>query len=167
MSARDASGSAPQHSHPHNNTMSRNEKFWVDQVTVPHPPRGTTRGGERQGGGGYGAMTPHPPSVTTRPFRRLTPLRTRSVASGLQRPFRRLSSCRWLSHLQTGPHSCATPSDPCPTPLNPSQVEVKEGGCGEAGCPHPAPITHAPRVLSFKSCCLTPPAPKAPDKVLA
>ena len=52
MNARDASGSAPQHSHPHNNTMSRNGKFWVDQVTVPHPPRGndkgwgTTRGGE-------------------------------------------------------------------------------------------------------------------------
>ena len=52
MSARDASGSAPQHSHAQNNTMSRNEKFWVDQVTVPHPPRGndkgwgTTRGGE-------------------------------------------------------------------------------------------------------------------------
>ena len=42
MSARDASGSAPQHSHPHNNTMSRNEKFWVDQVTPPPPPRGTT-----------------------------------------------------------------------------------------------------------------------------
>ena len=38
MSARDASGSAPQHSHPHNNTMSRNEQFWVDQVT---PPEGT------------------------------------------------------------------------------------------------------------------------------
>ena len=53
MSARDASGSAPQHSHPHNNTMSRNEKFWVDQVTPPPPPPpgndkgwGTTRGGE-------------------------------------------------------------------------------------------------------------------------
>ena len=48
--------SAPQHSHPHNNTMSRNEKFWVEQVTVPHPPLGydkgwgTTRAG---GGGGY------------------------------------------------------------------------------------------------------------------
>ena len=38
----------------HTSTMSRNEKFWVDQVTVPHPlpPRGTTRGGERHGGGG-------------------------------------------------------------------------------------------------------------------
>ena len=45
MSARDASGSAPQHSHPHNNTMSRNENFWVDQVTPPPPP------GERQGVG--------------------------------------------------------------------------------------------------------------------
>ena len=34
-------------------TVSRNEKFWVDQVTVPQPPPGgTTRGGERQGGGG-------------------------------------------------------------------------------------------------------------------
>ena len=55
MSARDTSGSAPQHSHPHISTMSRNEKFWVDQVTVPQPPpppRGTTRGGERQRGGG-------------------------------------------------------------------------------------------------------------------
>ena len=31
--------------------MSRNEKFWVDQVTPPPPPRGTTRGGEQHGGG--------------------------------------------------------------------------------------------------------------------
>ena len=56
MSARDASGSAPQHSHPHNNTMSRNEKFWVDQVTVPHPPPppGNDKGwGTTRGGGGY------------------------------------------------------------------------------------------------------------------
>ena len=57
MSARDTSGSAPQHSHPHNNTMSRNEKFWVDQVTPPPPP------GERQGvgndkGGGYHTQSP-------------------------------------------------------------------------------------------------------------
>ena len=52
MSARDTSGSAPQHSHLHNNTMSRNENFWVDQVTVPHPPRGERQGGGgRQGGG--------------------------------------------------------------------------------------------------------------------
>ena len=35
----------------HNNTVSCNEKFWVEQVTVPHPPLGkdkgwgTTRGG--------------------------------------------------------------------------------------------------------------------------
>ena len=53
MSAWDTSGSAPQHSHPHNSTMSRNEKICVDQVTVPTPPptpRGTTRGGERHGG---------------------------------------------------------------------------------------------------------------------
>ena len=34
----------------HNNTVSRNEKFWVEQVTVPHPPPG-----EGQGGGGYRA----------------------------------------------------------------------------------------------------------------
>ena len=53
MSARDTSGSAPQHSHPHNNTMSRNEKFWVDQVTVPHPPLGNDKGwGTTRGGGG-------------------------------------------------------------------------------------------------------------------
>ena len=37
---------------PTNNTMSRNEQFWVAQVTPPPPPRGTTRCGERQGGGG-------------------------------------------------------------------------------------------------------------------
>ena len=55
MSARDTSGSAPQHSHPHNNTMRRNEKFWVDQVTVPHPPPpGERQGvGNDKGGGGY------------------------------------------------------------------------------------------------------------------
>ena len=47
MSARDTSGSAPQHSHPHNNTMSRNEKFWVDQVM---PPRND------KGGGGHKAL---------------------------------------------------------------------------------------------------------------
>ena len=51
MSARDASGSAPQHSHPHNNTMSRNEKFWVDQVTPP-PPRERQGVGNDTGGGG-------------------------------------------------------------------------------------------------------------------
>ena len=28
--------------------MSCNEKFWVDQVTVPHPPLGSDKGG-----GGY------------------------------------------------------------------------------------------------------------------
>ena len=38
---------------PHNNTMSRNEKFWVDQVTVPHPPLGNDKGwGTTRGGGG-------------------------------------------------------------------------------------------------------------------
>ena len=36
----------------HNNTVSCNDKFWVQQVTVPHPPWGRTRGGEGQGGGG-------------------------------------------------------------------------------------------------------------------
>ena len=52
-SARDTSGSAPQHSQPHHNTMSRNEKFWVDQVTVPHPPLGNDKGwGTTRGGGG-------------------------------------------------------------------------------------------------------------------
>ena len=52
MSAWDTSGSAPQHSHPHNNTMSRNEKFWVDQVTVPPPPGGNDKGwGMTRGGG--------------------------------------------------------------------------------------------------------------------
>ena len=40
--------SAPQQSDPHNNTMSRNEKFWLDQVTPPPDNDkgwGTTRGG--------------------------------------------------------------------------------------------------------------------------
>ena len=33
--------------------MSRNEKFWVDQVTVPHPPPGNDKGwGTTRGGGG-------------------------------------------------------------------------------------------------------------------
>ena len=44
MSKKDTSGSTPQHSHRHNNTMSRNEKFWVDQVTVPQPPPGNDKG---------------------------------------------------------------------------------------------------------------------------
>ena len=52
MSARDTSGSAPQHSHPHNNTMSRNEKFWVDQVTGPPPPGERQGVGNDKGGGG-------------------------------------------------------------------------------------------------------------------
>ena len=53
MSARDTSGSGPQHIHPHNNTMSRNEKFWVDQVTPPPPPPGNDKGwGTTRGGGG-------------------------------------------------------------------------------------------------------------------
>ena len=50
MSTMDTNGSAPQHSHPHNNTVSCNEKFWVDQVTSP-PRGGRTRGGEGQGVG--------------------------------------------------------------------------------------------------------------------
>ena len=50
----------PQHSHPHNNTMSRNEKFWVDQVTVPHPPPGERQGvgNDKGGGGGYDGSWP-------------------------------------------------------------------------------------------------------------
>ena len=37
----------------HNNTVSCNEKFWVEQVTPPPPPPwGRTRGGEGRGGGG-------------------------------------------------------------------------------------------------------------------
>ena len=33
--------------------MSRNKKFWVDQVTVPHPPLGNDKGwGTTKGGGG-------------------------------------------------------------------------------------------------------------------
>ena len=52
MSARDTSGSAPQHNHPHNNRMSRNEKFWVDQVTPPPPPRERQGVGNDKGAGG-------------------------------------------------------------------------------------------------------------------
>ena len=38
----------------HNNTVSCNEKFWVEQVTVPHPPLGKDKGwGRTRGGGGY------------------------------------------------------------------------------------------------------------------
>ena len=36
----------------HNNTVSCNEKFWVEQVTVPHPPLGKDKGG----GGGQGGV---------------------------------------------------------------------------------------------------------------
>ena len=50
MSSTDTSGSAQQHSHPHNNTMSRNEKFWVDQVTPPPPPREQQGVGNDKGG---------------------------------------------------------------------------------------------------------------------
>ena len=39
---------------PHNNTMSRNENFWVDQVTVHPPPGGERQGvGNDKGGRGY------------------------------------------------------------------------------------------------------------------
>ena len=55
MSARDTSGGAPQHSHSHNNTLSHNEKFWVDQVTVPQPPLGNDKGWGTTKGGGYGS----------------------------------------------------------------------------------------------------------------
>ena len=60
MSTKDTSGSTPQHSHPHNNTMSRNEKFWVDQVTVPQPPPGNDKGwGTTRGGGGISYANIH------------------------------------------------------------------------------------------------------------
>ena len=37
----------------HNNTVSCNEKFWVEQVMVPHPPLGKDKGwGRTRGGGG-------------------------------------------------------------------------------------------------------------------
>ena len=36
----------------HNNTVSCNEKFWVEQVTVPHPHPREEKGWGRQGGGG-------------------------------------------------------------------------------------------------------------------
>ena len=65
MSARDTSGSAPQHSHPHNNTMSRNEKSWVNQVTVPHPPQGNDKGWgtTKVGGGGTKEQFQRPVAV--------------------------------------------------------------------------------------------------------
>ena len=38
----------------HNNTVSYNEKFWVEQVTVLHRPLGKDKGwGTTRGGGGY------------------------------------------------------------------------------------------------------------------
>ena len=43
----------------HNNTVSCNEKFWVEQVTPP-PPGGRTRGGEGQGGGVHPKFAPRP-----------------------------------------------------------------------------------------------------------
>ena len=37
----------------HNNTVSCNENFWVEQVTAPPPPMGKDKGGgEDKGGGG-------------------------------------------------------------------------------------------------------------------
>ena len=36
----------------HNNTVSCNEKLWVQQVTVPQPPRGEGQGVEKDKGGG-------------------------------------------------------------------------------------------------------------------
>ena len=33
--------------------MSRNENFWVGQVTVPHPPLGNDKGWGTTRGGGY------------------------------------------------------------------------------------------------------------------
>ena len=49
-STRDTSGCASQHSHPLNNTVSRNKNFCVDQVTVP---LGKDKGWGRTGGGGW------------------------------------------------------------------------------------------------------------------
>ena len=71
MSARDTSGSAPQHSHPHNKTMSRNDKFWVDQLTPPPPPGKQQGVGNDKGGGGVRCLgsvwttTPGPSLATT------------------------------------------------------------------------------------------------------
>ena len=43
--------------HPHNNTVKRNGKFWVDQVMVPQPPLGNDKGwGTTRGGGGVSLM---------------------------------------------------------------------------------------------------------------
>ena len=49
----------------HNNTVSCNEKFWVEQVTVPHPPPGEGQGvgkdkgwGRTRGVGGGTRTTP-------------------------------------------------------------------------------------------------------------
>ena len=63
MSTKDTSGSTPQHTHPHNNTMSRNEKFWVDQVTVPQPPPGNDKGWGTTRGGGGNQKAMHPKGV--------------------------------------------------------------------------------------------------------
>ena len=50
--SRDTSGSASQHSYPHNNTLSRNRKIYVAQVTPPHAPWEGQGGGGGGGGGG-------------------------------------------------------------------------------------------------------------------
>ena len=41
----------------HNNTVSCNDKFWVEQVTVPHP-LGKDKGWGRMGGGGVLVTAP-------------------------------------------------------------------------------------------------------------
>ena len=41
----------------HSNTVSCNEKFWVEEVTVPHPPLGKDKGWGRTRGGGVLEIT--------------------------------------------------------------------------------------------------------------
>ena len=128
MSARDTSGSAPQHSHPHNNTMSRNEKFWVDQVTVPHPPPpGNDKGWGKKGGGVYSTDA--------------IAVCSNFISIGCSFAQQYFKACGALQKQENIPHNTSQPLSarisPCPLVRYPLEMmhTTKGTACPAVGCP--------------------------------
>ena len=114
MSARDTSGSAPQHSHPHNNTMSRNEKFWVGQVTVPHPPLGNDKGWGTTRGGGTRFCNNCPYNDVEVVWAKSAGLGYVFNVSGTPHPLTRSASTHWYSGSARVPASVSSEEDHMP-----------------------------------------------------